>query len=275
MIFSDQPMQQRIRMSLALGLCMLGLAGCGGIRPFQFPALGLLEGSSSSNTVPQKTAPRDSLAVASQERLPTTLPTVELVVTPEVTREINRYLLRHNVGLQQAFERRSEYLPMMEAVFRDEGLPPELLALPIIESGFDRAARSPVGARGLWQFMPSTARYYGLVVNKKVDQRLDPVLSTIAAAKFLRDLYNDHGDWHLALAAYNAGSGGIRRALYRTKTSNYWQLARCKKGISSQTQQFVPKFLAAAVIARSWNRYDLVQLAANPNLLLVGSNPEV
>ncbi len=221
--------------------------------------------------------PGQSSSVPSQERIPGQLPPVDLAVTPEVTHEINRYLLRHNVGLQQTFDRRDEYLTMMEAIFRDEGLPTELIALPIIESGFDPGARSPAGARGLWQFMPSTARHYGLIVNKKVDQRSDPILSTIAAAKFLRDLYKEHGDWHLALAAYNAGSGGIRRAMLRTKSSDYWELSRStsKKGIAIQTRQFVPKFLAAAVIARSWNRYELVELAADPSLLLVGMNPKV
>lgn len=227
--------------------------------------LGGLFGPSQSDT---------SFVPPSEERLPEPMPPVEIALTPEVRRELNRYLQVHRVGLEDAFARRERYLPMMEAIFRDEGLPAELLALPIIESGYNPLARSPVGARGLWQFMPGTARHYGLVVNKRVDERLDPVLSTIAAAKFLRDLYNEQGDWHLALAAYNAGSGGITRAMNRTRSRDYWQLCRARRGITDQTRQFVPKFIAAAVIARRWNRYDSVELAADPNLLLAGMHPD-
>lgn len=203
----------------------------------------------------------------SRETLPGRLPPIDLSMTPEVLTEIERYLKRHRVGLEDSFARRAEYREVFEAIFRDEGLPVELLALPIIESGFNPTARSPVGARGLWQFMPATARHYGLVVNRHQDQRLDPILSTLAAARFLRDLYQEHGDWYLALAAYNAGSGGVNRAMNRAGARCYWQLARTKSGLTQQTKQFVPKFIAAAVIASRWDRYDAVELAFDRSLL--------
>jgi len=253
---------------------LLFLSGCATFKPLNSFEPDNATKISGHSVFPALVLPVNAAFKApSSERLPAALPPVTLTTTPEVNRELMRYLRVHYVGLDAAFERRAQYLPMMEAIFRDEGLPAELLALPIIESGFDVRALSPVGARGLWQFMPATARHYGLVVNAKTDDRLDPVLSTIAAAKFLRDLYKKHGDWHLALAAYNAGSGGVTRALTRTRSTDYWQLARAQRGLSLQTQQFVPKFLAAAAIARRWNRYDAVELAADPTLLLSGMHP--
>lgn len=209
----------------------------------------------------------------SRETLPTPLPPIDLSMTPEVSTEIERYLNRHRIGLEESFARREEYREVFEAIFRDEGLPIELLALPIIESGFNPTARSPVGARGLWQFMPATARHYGLIVNRHQDQRLDPILSTLAAARFLRDLYEEHGDWYLALAAYNAGSGGVNRAMNRARARCYWQLARTKSGLTQQTKQFVPKFIAAAVIASRWDRYDAVELAFDRSLLYFSKPP--
>ena len=102
----------------------------------------------------------------------------------------------------------------------------------------------------MWQFMKSTARLYGLKVGLFVDERQDPILSTIAAARLLRDLYDQYQDWHLALAAYNAGTGAIDRALARVRDRDFWTLARSGR-LNRQTAEFVPKFIAASLLMNS------------------------
>lgn len=194
------------------------------------------------------------------------LPEPEWEINPEVERELKLLLGRERRFVAQSFERREQYLPMMEQVFRDEGVPTALISTALIESGYNPHARSPVGAVGIWQFMRSTARMYGLEVSKSQDERKDPILSSIAAARHLRDLYNIYEDWELALAAYNAGPGGVSRALKRAGVEDYWSLVRQKK-INKQTARFVPRIIAASIISRNLDRYDLSTMAANIDLL--------
>ena len=227
----------------------------------------------------QNTSPQSSRASIGWERLRTSdprppggilsvslpapmLPAPTLVMTPEVQVEINSFLGRERNFLERSMERRAQYLPMLEQIFRDEGVPDELLALALVESGYNTEARSPVGAVGMWQFMRATARLYGLKVQRNEDQRRDAILATLAAARHLRDLYFAHGDWHLAIAAYNAGTGGVAKALSRAGCEDYWTLIR-KRKLTLQTQRFVPRFIAAALIARGLkNGSSLTQLAA-------------
>jgi membrane-bound lytic murein transglycosylase D len=142
----------------------------------------------------------------------------------------------------------------VSAISGVHGLPEELAFTAMIESGFNPIATSHAGARGLWQFMATTARRYGLRVDHWVDERLDPEKSTLAAAAYLRDLYNLFGSWFLAQAAYNAGEGTIARAIRATGSSDFWALARTSF-LHSETKEFVPRILAATHIGREPIRY--------------------
>lgn len=136
----------------------------------------------------------------------------------------------------------------VKPILHDGGVPIEFYYLAMVESGFNTGAKSRARATGTWQFMRGTAQLYGLKVNHWVDERLDPVKSTIAAANYLRDLYAELGDWYLAMAAYNAGPGKIRSAIRRAGTRDFWQLAESRH-IARETANYVPKVLAAVLLA--------------------------
>ena len=138
------------------------------------------------------------------------------------------------------------YFPMIEQELLNAGLPVELRTMAIIESALQATAVSRVGASGLWQFMPETGKNLGLEVNSLVDERCDPILSTRAACRFLKHLYNTFGDWALALAAYNAGPGRISRTLARVDgAKNYWDIYY---DLNAETRGYVPKFIAASYV---------------------------
>lgn len=140
---------------------------------------------------------------------------------------------------------------MVRRILRTNELPEDLLWIALIESGFNPMAFSPAGAAGLWQLMPATARAYGLVVDRWVDERLDPERSTAAAAKFLADLHHRFGSWELALAAYNMGYGGLLTAVRKYNTNDFWELCRFEASLPWETTLYVPKILALAVVARN------------------------
>jgi hypothetical protein len=160
-----------------------------------------------------------------------------------------RFAQRHWNGqehpLRRAVERISGLRPVVEPILKEEGLPPEILGLMLVESGGNPAALSPQGARGLWQFMPATARRYGLRVSYGTDERLDVERSTRAAARHLRDLYAQFGAWPLALAAYNAGDRVVMKAVSRGKTTDFASLS-ARRLLPAETRAYVPAVLAAA-----------------------------
>ncbi len=138
---------------------------------------------------------------------------------------------------------REPFLPMVETILREHGLPPGLADIAAVESGFNPAALSPKGARGLWQLMPETARRYGLVVDAGRDERLDALKSTLAAVQYLKKLYAQFGDWPLALAAYNVGEDRVERARDRTGVRDFWTLSR-HAALPEETRRYVPAVLS-------------------------------
>jgi len=135
--------------------------------------------------------------------------------------------------------------PMIEPILRSQGLPRALLAVVVVESGGRTEALSPKGALGLWQLMPETARRYGLHVTSERDERLDPVMATRAAARYLHDLYGRFGDWRLALAAYNAGEGAVLEAMQRAQSSSFSALSELQL-LPAETRSYVPAVLRAS-----------------------------
>ncbi len=150
--------------------------------------------------------------------------------------------------IQQSLTRSAQYKKFIDRVLAESKLPKALAYLPVIESAYLQTLTSSAGARGIWQFMPETAREYGLRVDWWIDQRADPDLSTRAAAAYLKDLYSDFHDWPLALAAYNAGARRIHRALEESHSSTFWDLLELA-AIPKETRGYVPTFFASLIIA--------------------------
>jgi membrane-bound lytic murein transglycosylase D len=151
-------------------------------------------------------------------------------------------------------ERSGRYVGMMTEIFKRYGLPEDLVYLSLIESGFNPKAHSRAHAVGAWQFIRGTGRLYQLKINPWVDERKDPIKATIAAARHLKDLYAKFNSWPLALASYNAGARKIERGLIKAKTTDYWNL-RKSRHIRRETKGYVPKYMAALLIAKDPAQY--------------------
>lgn len=159
-------------------------------------------------------------------------------------------------------ERERRYGPLFREILREYDLPEDLVYLAMIESGFSTHATSRAQAVGPWQFIESTGRRYGLRVDFWIDERRDPVKSTHAAARFLRDLHQQYGDWYLAWAGYNAGPGRVARAIKEHETTDFWELARTPGAFREETRNYVPKLIAAALIAKHPERFGFSELAS-------------
>jgi len=173
---------------------------------------------------------------------------IPLILNPSVERKIRYFQTVIPERFQEWLDRFHRYKPVVEQIFAELGLPQELVYLSVIESGFNPRAYSRARAAGPWQFMKSTGRIYGLRVNWYIDERRDPIKSSVAAAQHLRDLYDRFGSWPLALSAYNAGAGKITRAIRKSGTRDYWKIRRTRY-IRRETREYVPKFMAATIIA--------------------------
>jgi membrane-bound lytic murein transglycosylase D len=167
--------------------------------------------------------------------------------------------------MTNGLDRATRYLPMIQQVFREEGLPEDLAYVPLVESAFKPNALSTASARGMWQFMMGTAQDHGLHQTFFVDERSDPEKATRAAAKYLktlRDFFD--GDWNMALASYNAGPGRIQRAALKARTNDYWALTASARYLPRETCEYVPMIMAAVLIARNPSLYGFEVTPSHP-----------
>ncbi len=189
---------------------------------------------------------------------------VPIVLDPSVQGHIRFF----NVAIRNRFEqwliRLSHYRPLVDSIFSEFQLPSDLIYLSLVESGFNPHAYSRARAAGPWQFMKGTAKVYGLRVDSYVDERRDPVKSTVAAARYLRDLYDLFGTWPLAMAAYNAGEGKVMRALHTAQAESFSDIAKTRL-IRRETKEYVPRFMAATIIAKNPDRYGFPQSDVRPH----------
>ena len=196
-----------------------------------------------------------------KERLARIPSVIELPYNDVVQRFIDRYSgrLRRSVSIMLGAQ--NFYMPTFEEALESYGLPLELKYLPVIESALNPNAVSHVGATGLWQFMLTTGKQYGLEINSLVDERRDPVRASYAAAHYLRDLYKIFGDWNLVIAAYNCGPENINKAIHRSNgATDYWQIYPY---LPKETRGYVPAFIAANYIMNYYCDHNICPMQAN------------
>jgi len=215
------------------------------------------------------------------------IPTVmNLEFNQDVKMFIDLYTIRKRALTEKILGKAEYYFPLFEQVLDANQMPLELKYLTVIESAVEPAATSCAGAAGLWQFIRGTGKMYGLKVDKFVDERRDPVESTMAAAKFLKELYGMYHDWLLALAAYNCGPGYVTKALRLAgKDASFWDIY---KYLPRETRSYVPAFIAAVYTMNHYkdhnlspfyydlpNKVDTVKLDANVNLYSIAELTKV
>ncbi|MEE8185737.1 MAG: LysM peptidoglycan-binding domain-containing protein [Thermodesulfobacteriota bacterium] len=180
---------------------------------------------------------------------------VPIVINDRVEYFIRFFQTRGKVFFERWLARSTKYLPMVKDILRENGLPEDLAYLALIESGFNTKAYSRAKASGMWQFMKWTGKRYGLRIDWWIDERRDPEKATWAAAAYLKNLYNEFDSWHLAAAGYNGGEGRIRRALKKHKTDDFWVIAKKRKALKRETRNYIPKYMAAMLIAKEPEEY--------------------
>ena len=207
-----------------------------------------------------------NIKAAAEQELKTTHSDLPLVLNDAVAAYINYFSSSKGRGfLERGYVRSGRYRGMILKTLQGAGVPQDLIYLAQAESGFHPLALSRVGARGMWQFMAGRGEEYGLKRTWWIDERQDPELATRAAAQHLRDLYNEFGDWYLAMAAYNSGPGTVQQAVERTGYVDYWELYR--RGVLPQeTRNYVPIILAITIMSKNPAQYGLDRLVPDTPL---------
>jgi len=189
---------------------------------------------------------------------------IPLTLNNKVAYFISYFQTRGKPSFSRWLSRSSRYIPMMKEILKDRGMPEDLVYLAMIESGFHVHAKSWANAVGPWQFISETGRRYSLRIDHWIDERKDPVKATTAAALYLKELHGMfNGDWYLAAAGYNAGENKIMRAIDMYNTNDFWELSQGSY-LKRETKEYVPKLLAAAIIAKEPERYGFSDIAYLP-----------
>lgn len=213
----------------------------------------------------QELAQNEPGSIIAEETPPTAqmpAPKQRLKRKAEIPIELNRrvgkwihyFTMRDRERFQRFMDRGEKYRPLVEEILDRHSIPREIYFLAMIESGFSTHAASHASAVGVWQFIASTGRSYGLRSNEFVDERRDPIRATEAAAQYLKDLYEEFDSWHLAMAAYNSGENRVERAIKTGRTRDYWELVR-RNLLPPETRDYVPKFLAAYIIGQNPTKF--------------------
>jgi membrane-bound lytic murein transglycosylase D len=197
-----------------------------------------------------------SVKAKAEAEIKSTHSDLPLMMTDQVAGYINYFSNRGRGTFERALARSGRYEDMIRRTLQQEGVPQELIYLAQAESGFHPLAVSRAGARGMWQFMGSRAKGYGLERSWWVDDRQDPEKATRAAAHHLKDLYNEFGDWYLAMAAYNSGPGTVQSAVKRTGYADFWELYN-RNVLPKETRNYVPIILAVTIMAKNPAQYGL------------------
>lgn len=210
-------------------------------------------------TIPSADQPTASPATTETvaEDLSETTYDIDIPLNPKVLSYVELFRGRLNGYLQDGLNRGEPYLPMIQEVFRSEGVPLDLAYVPLIESAFKTSAVSRAKAKGMWQFMRGTALENGLKHDWYIDERSDPEKATRAAARYLKTLYGMFNDWHLALASYNGGPGRVQRAMKRSGRQDFWELSASTRYLPRETREYVPLILAAVIVARNPGEYGM------------------
>lgn len=218
--------------------------------------------ASSTFEVPPPTAETQQTVAADLE---TAEHDIEIPLNKKVLSFVQLFTGRLRPFLQEGLNRSVQYLPMIQSIFRAEGLPLDLAYVPLVESAFKPSALSRAKARGVWQFMRGTGLENGLRHDWYIDERAEPEKATRAAAKYLKTLRDTFkGDWHLALASYNAGPGRVQRAMKRSGRRDYWSLTATSRYLPRETRDYVPLVLAAIIIARNPAQYGITVEPVEP-----------
>jgi membrane-bound lytic murein transglycosylase D len=201
------------------------------------------------------TPPTEATAKNVEADLEQTTHDLPIPLNERVLRYVELFQGRLREFLAEGLERGTQYLPMIQSVFRAEGLPLDLAYVPLIESAFKPTALSRAKARGVWQFMRGTGIENGLSQDWYIDERSDPEKATVAAAKYFKTLHKMFGDWHLAMASYNGGPGRMQRAIKRSGRDDFWSLSATSRYLPRETREYVPMILAAVIIAKNPVKY--------------------
>jgi peptidoglycan lytic transglycosylase D len=214
----------------------------------------------------QVTFPADPSVMAKAEAdLKNTRSDLPLMINDYVAGYINYFSTRGRGVFEGAWTRSGRYREMILRIFKEEGVPQDLIYMAQAESGFKPLALSRARARGMWQFMASRGVGYGLRRSWWVDDRQDPEKATRAAARHLKDLYNQFGDWYLAMAAYNSGPGNVQQAVRRTGYADFWELYK-RNVLPAETKNYVPIILAMTIMSKNPAQYGLDAVQPDPAL---------